>query len=730
MLRRISVAFALIASATCLARPLPIAQSQAIDAPAGYYFFGYSVAIDGDWAIIAAATPSATPTSPQQTHDALLYHRVGGVWTLDRTLVRQVSTRYDQYVGFGTFAMSNGVAAIGSNPIRMFKRTNNTWNEITHPFAAPPGSPDYVGVGGAMVWDGNQLLVPGIACNYFELRPWGALVSRLSADGSWSKVERVSSNDPTCNQFAVHWDISGNTAVAGAYTNDFETIPDQLHVFRRAGGNWTLTSSIDGGDAQAAVRGDEFFQATSGPRGTLVYRNDDTQTVIDTIRDVSASIANSGSSYDFVHTNDLFMQQNDLYRKNDAGRYEHVAILRPTGNYALTGEPKISGRRVIYPAYNGYISSNQSVLFFDLPATFTPSPVIATGFENGGSTLFNAQAGAFAVATAAHGNHVYRQSSLTGDYRALVGNSDWIEQSIEADIKPTAFSGPDRWAGLAVRYLDPSNYYYVTMRSSGVIALKVMRNGVVSTMAERGLPVVAGRSYRVALKTAGPLIVVRVDGRDLMWSQEAQPIPHGSAALVGYRTAVEYDNVVAAQVAQRPIFDLAQANCSGPVINTPEWSVSGMGTWNCSGATGERIQQQTSTAGDARAVAGTPTPDQVVTARARATAFASGQDRWFGIAARYVDPSNYYYLTVRSSNTVSLRKVVNGVVTVLGTVSLPVTTNTWYDLRLDAVGHELRAFVNGTQVLQAVDSSHASGQGGILMFRAAAEYVNYYAWEP
>jgi hypothetical protein len=134
--------------------------------------------------------------------------------------------------------------------------------------------------------------------------------------------------------------------------------------------------------------------------------------------------------------------------------------------------------------------------------------------------------------------------------------------------------------------------------------------------------------------------------------------------------------------------------------------------------------------GDARAVVDTPTDDQVVTARARATAFAAGQDRWFGIAARYVDTSNYYYLTVRSSNTVSLRKVVNGAVTVLGTATLSVTPNTWYDLRLDAVGNELRAFVNGTQVLQAVDASHASGQGGILTFRTAAEYANYYAWQP
>ena len=73
---------------------------------------------------------------------------------------------------------------------------------------------------------------------------------------------------------------------------------------------------------------------------------------------------------------------------------------------------------------------------------------------------------------------------------------------------------------------------------------------------------------------------------------------------------------------------------------------------------------------------------------------------------------------------------MNGVVTVLGTVSFTVRPNTWYDLRLDALGNELRGFINGAQVLQAIDSSHAIGQSGILTYKTAAGYVNYLAWQP
>jgi hypothetical protein len=729
MLRLTALTCALIASATCAARPMIIRESQLLQRPAGagYTYFGYVVGIDGDWAVVTAGTASSRPTDPPNFHDALLYHRVNGQWTLDRTLVRRVAPDNDNWVGFGWAAMSNGAAAIGgSDAVQIFKRTNNTWAEIAHPFAAPAGDPDHVD--GALVWDGNTLL--GVrGCEVYEQRPWGALISRLNSNGSWTPVERLASGDLYCQETPMSWGISGNTVVAGAYSNDIETYgPDKLHIFRRSGTAWAETSTIDHGDGEGDVRGDEIFFSANARSETLVYRNDDSKTVINKIRAVDSGTRYGGYATGFGHTSDLFVQYDQLFRKNAAGQYEHVASLVPNGQ-GYIGEPVINGRRVIAQA-NGGVSENAVVLFFDLPETFTPSAVVASGFESGPPPI-TPQLGSFAVATTANGNHVYRQSSLAGDYRAVLGSNDWIEQSIEADIKPTAFSGSDRWAGLAVRYQDASNYYYVTLRSSGVVQLKRLRNGVPQTFLQKSLPIVAGRTYRVSLQAYGNGFIVRIDGQEFLYWNEAERIPHGNVALVGYRTAVDYDNVVAAEVGQRPIVDgwsLSSA-CYGPLASSPHWTLSGTGTWTCGAGTDAYVVQQTSTAGDARALIGTPTDDQVLTTRARFTS-ANGQDRWFGLAARYVDASNYYYLTVRTSNQVSLRKVVNGTVTVLGTAVLPVAANTWYDLRLDAVGNELRAFVNGAQVLQAVDTSHASGQGGLLSYRTAAEYANYNAWQP
>jgi hypothetical protein len=137
-------------------------------------------------------------------------------------------------------------------------------------------------------------------------------------------------------------------------------------------------------------------------------------------------------------------------------------------------------------------------------------------------------------------------------------------------------------------------------------------------------------------------------------------------------------------------------------------------------------------AGQARAIVGTPLTDQIVSARVRPVAYSGGgtQDRWLGIVARYSDERNFYYLTLRSGNTLSLRKLVNGAITTLGTVPLSGAVGTNYQLRLEATGSQLRAYVNGVLTLQATDTSHLSGAGGLMTFKTAARFDDYLAYQP
>ena len=67
----------------------------------------------------------------------------------------------------------------------------------------------------------------------------------------------------------------------------------------------------------------------------------------------------------------------------------------------------------------------------------------------------------------------------------------------------------------------------------------------------------------------------------------------------------------------------------------------------------------------------------------------------------------------------------------IATVPQPVTTGTWYDLRLEIIGADIRAFVNGDLKIQARDSTMSGGGGNaLLMYKTAADAASYVAYQP
>jgi hypothetical protein len=140
-------------------------------------------------------------------------------------------------------------------------------------------------------------------------------------------------------------------------------------------------------------------------------------------------------------------------------------------------------------------------------------------------------------------NYLYRQSATTGESVAVLTNSDWSRyQSIEADITPTAFDGADRYVGLAVRYQDVSNNYYVVWRSSNVLQLKRKVNGVYVTLAERAQPLALNVRHRLRFLVEDSLLKVDVDGTQVLYASDTT-FSHGRAALLTYRARADFDNV-------------------------------------------------------------------------------------------------------------------------------------------------------------------------------------------
>ncbi|UWZ59599.1 right-handed parallel beta-helix repeat-containing protein [Dactylosporangium aurantiacum] len=109
-------------------------------------------------------------------------------------------------------------------------------------------------------------------------------------------------------------------------------------------------------------------------------------------------------------------------------------------------------------------------------------------------------------------------------------------------------------------------------------------------------------------------------------------------------------------------------------------------------------------------------------ARVRPLAFdGAGTDRFAGLAARSTGSTSYDRLVLLSGDRVELQAVRSGAVTVLGVVSLPVSTGRWYTLRLEESGTTVRGYVDGALVGSGPSQS-ATGRLGVQTFRASADF--------
>ena len=163
--------------------------------------------------------------------------------------------------------------------------------------------------------------------------------------------------------------------------------------------------------------------------------------------------------------------------------------------------------------------------------------------------------------------------------------------------------------------------------------------------------------HRRCRSTASQLIAGLSGAADAyLQAEDASPLTHGRAGLVTHHASGDVDNVYVAPTAAKGLFYR-----EWPLFDFGRPLTYGGGNWHEVG-TG---LQQSDTSGNAFAIVPGPAIDnQSVTTDAILGSFGSTNPvSWFGVVARYVDPRNYYYLSVRSSGQLQIRKVVNGAVT-------------------------------------------------------------------
>ena len=718
-------------------RPLQLEEKARIANPdPAFETFAGAVALEGGEAFITGR--HYIDGDPEDPFDdtvqtvVYLFRQVSGVWTPVRVMAQSRSLPWPYGV-----AMKGGVAAFAIGGLPIAEKLNGDWVLAQSTYTAPDEP------GGHVAIDGGRIIYGGSSGTFM-----GTLIEKNSSTGVWGVTARMM-GEFRSGDFEFYGrdvDLSGDRAVVYSPYSE-ETPPmrptPNVAIFQNFGGTtgWINNSGISSTfetpfGQEVEIRADELFIDGSDLTGTHVFRRQTSGEwpKVDRLQPLT-SHQGGGRTFD-MHKGDLFIAQRNsnfdrgadvinVFAKAANGTYDHVATL-VSSNGASLGDFAISGRNVIAACGDG------EACYFELPASLTQPARVQETFSGSTPTGWTLSAGSQFSIVQSGASRMLRQAETTSPatHTALLTASNWTNQSIQADIRPTAFNGNDRWVGLAAHYRDASNFYYVTLRSSGSVALKKIVNGTFSTIASAPIEVSINRTYRVRLESVGTRQRVYVNGVPMLDADDSA-IPSGRAGLLTFRAAANFDNVI---VSPTPTASMHVGNQDGIFATTDVWTRTGSGQWfnTYSDLPSTLKYVQTSVAGDARATVGVATDDQSVDVRARATTFAggSGGDRWFGAIARYSNETNYYYFSLRSSNTLSLRKVTNGQITVLRSVALPVVLGRWYRLRLEAVGSQLRAYVNGTLWLEASDTTHARGQTGIVTYRTAAEFDDYRAIQP
>jgi hypothetical protein len=717
-------------------RPLQLEEKSRIANPdPAFETFAGAVALDGAEAFITGRHyilgDPEDPFDDQVQTVVYLFRQVNGVWTPVRVIAQSRSLPWPYDV-----AMKGGVAAFAIGRLPIAEKLNGDWGlaQSTYTAGDEPG--------GRVAVDGGRVFYGGTSGTFM-----GTLIQKNSTTGVWGVTARMMGEFRYGDDelYGRDVDLSGNRAVVySPYSDEPPMRPTpNVAIFQNFGGTtgWVNNSGISSTietpfEQEVEMRGDEIFIAGNDLTGTHVFRRQ-TSGEWPKVDRLQPLTSHQGGGRTFaMHKGDLFIaQQNsnfdrgagviNVFAKAANGTYDHVATLVASDGASL-GDFAISGRNVIAACGDG------EACYFELPASLTQPARVQETFPGSTPTGWTLSAGSQFSIVQSGVSRALRQAETASPatHTAVLTASNWANQSIQADIRPTAFNGNDRWVGLAAHYRDASNFYYVTLRSSGSVSLKKIVNGTFSTIASAPLEVSINRTYRVRLESVGRRQRVYVNGVPMLDADDTA-IPSGRAGLLTYRAAANFDNVV---VSPTPTTSMFVGNQYGIQATTDVWTRTGPGQWGTtiSDLPNTLKYVQNSVAGDARATVGVPTDDQSVDVRARATTFAggSGGDRWFGAIARYSNETNYYYLSLRSSNMLSLRKVTNGQITVLRSMALPVVLGRRYRLRLEAVGSQLRAYVNGSLKLEASDTTHARGQTGIVTFRTAAEFDDYRAIQP
>ncbi|MGH9936027.1 MAG: hypothetical protein ACREAM_07265, partial [Blastocatellia bacterium] len=275
--------------------------------------YGWSVAATDDTVVVGAYLDAVGANARQGS--AYVFSRSEGDWTLQQKLVANDGEAEER---FGSSVAINGDTIVVGAP---YDKTGT---------------------------------------NYYH----GSAYVFTSSGGVWSLQRKLLANDGAAyDQFGCSVAISGDTVVAGAFSDDNGTKTDQgsAYVFVRSSGVWSFQQKLVANDGEA---NDQFGASVAIDAGTVIAG-----ALLDDLIEKDA-----GSAYVFVRSGTVWTQQQKLSGLNSAGSRPgdlFGAAVAINGDTVIIGAPLYDtfgrvnqGLAVVFArssgvwVYQGYLAAN------------------------------------------------------------------------------------------------------------------------------------------------------------------------------------------------------------------------------------------------------------------------------------------------------------------------------------------------------------------------------------
>ncbi|MBK8698507.1 MAG: FG-GAP repeat protein [Saprospiraceae bacterium] len=295
-------------------------------------FFGSSVSISGDYAVVGALGKDVASNTNQGK--VYIFKRSGTSWTQQAGLTASDGAVNDF---FGrSVSISGDYAAVGvevkdvanngdQGKVYIFKRSGTSWTQQADFTASDGAAGDYFGRSVSI--SGDYAIVGADWKNVGSNNRQGKVYIFKRSGASWTQQAGLTASDGAADDlFGRSVSISGDYATVGAAGKDIGANTNQgtVYIFKRSGTSWTQQASFTASDGAT----DDSFGFSVSISGDFA--------IIGTLKDVGSNV-DQGKAYIFKRSGTSWTQQAGLTASDGAADDQFGISVSISGDYAIVG---------------------------------------------------------------------------------------------------------------------------------------------------------------------------------------------------------------------------------------------------------------------------------------------------------------------------------------------------------------------------------------------------------